>query len=33
MGGFKIATLRLATERKLLINFYGCHASTGEDCT
>ncbi len=30
---FEIAVLRFAVERKLMINFYGCHASTGEQRT
>ncbi|MFD2256767.1 glycoside hydrolase family 97 catalytic domain-containing protein [Luteolibacter algae] len=30
---FEIAALRLAAERKLMINFHGCHASTGEERT
>ena len=28
---FEIAALRIAAEHKLLINFHGCHASTGEE--
>lgn len=30
---FEIAVLRFAADRKLLINFHGCHASTGEERT
>ncbi len=30
---FEIAVLRFAAERKLMINFHGCHASTGEERT
>ncbi|MFO7936769.1 MAG: glycoside hydrolase family 97 catalytic domain-containing protein [Kiritimatiellia bacterium] len=30
---FEIAALRLAAQRKLLINFHGCHAPTGEERT
>lgn len=30
MVDFEIAALQLAAERKLMINFHGCHASTGE---
>ncbi|GAA4445076.1 glycoside hydrolase family 97 protein [Novipirellula rosea] len=30
---FELAVLRNAAQRKLLINFHGCHASTGEERT
>lgn len=30
---FEIAVLRFSAERKLMINFHGCHASTGEERT
>ncbi|TWT81435.1 Retaining alpha-galactosidase precursor [Planctomycetes bacterium CA13] len=30
---FEIAALRIAAQRKLMINFHGCHASTGEERT
>ncbi len=30
---FEIACLRLAAEHKLMINFHGCHSSTGEERT
>lgn len=30
---FEEAVLRLAAERQLLVNFHGCHASTGEERT
>lgn len=30
---FEIAVLRFAAERRLMINFHGCHASTGEERT
>ena len=33
MVDFEIAALRLAAERQLMINFHGCHASTGESRT
>lgn len=33
MVDFEIAVLRIGAERELLINFHGCHASTGETRT